>query len=112
MVRRRSPVVEGLEDRALLSSLSYSLTTNQSVYQVGQPIEMTFTETNTSNQPVTVPSGVPEGFGVTHDGTPVSSTRFRIVLAQPRRRFSPARRSRFRRRGTESRCSDRTRWPS
>ena len=37
-----------------LSSLAYSLTTDQSVYQVGQPIELTFTETNTSDQPVTV----------------------------------------------------------
>ncbi len=54
MVRRKSPVVEGLEERALLSSVSYSLTTNQSVYQVGQPIEMTFTETNTGKQAVRV----------------------------------------------------------
>ena len=54
MARRASPVIEGLEERALLSSLAYSLTTDQSVYQVGQPIELTFTETNTGNQPVTV----------------------------------------------------------
>jgi hypothetical protein len=54
MARRASLAVEGLEERALLSSLAYSLTTDQSVYQVGQPIELTFTETNTSAQPVTV----------------------------------------------------------
>ena len=46
--------VEPLEGRALLSGLSYSLTTNAATYQVGQPIQMTFTETNTSTQPVTV----------------------------------------------------------
>ena len=54
MVRRTSLIMESLEERALLSSLSYSLTTNRSVYQVGQPIELAFTETNTSDQPVTV----------------------------------------------------------
>jgi hypothetical protein len=54
MARRASLTVEGLEDRALLSSLAYSLTTDQSVYQVGQPIELTFTETNTGDQPLTV----------------------------------------------------------
>ncbi len=54
MVRRTLPVVEGLEERALLSAVSYSLTTDQPVYQVGQPIEMTFTETNTGKQPMTV----------------------------------------------------------
>jgi hypothetical protein len=54
MARRASPVVEGLEERALLSSLAYSLNTDQSVYQVGQPIEMTFTETNTGDEPLTV----------------------------------------------------------
>jgi hypothetical protein len=59
MVRRTSPVLEGLEERTLLAgaqgiSVSYSLTTNQSVYQVGQPIELNFTETTNCdgrNQP-------------------------------------------------------------
>jgi hypothetical protein len=54
MAHRTSLGVEGLEERTLLSSLSYSLTTDQPVYQVGQPIELTFTETNVSSQPVTV----------------------------------------------------------
>ena len=54
MARRASPAVEGLEERAVLSSLAYSLTTDQSVYQVGQPIALTFTETNTGDQPLTV----------------------------------------------------------
>jgi len=48
------------------------LTTNQSVYQPGQPIQMTFTETNTSNQPVTVGEGPSiDGFDVTQSGKPV-----------------------------------------
>jgi hypothetical protein len=54
MRRRRSLVAESLEPRALLSSLSYSLTTDRPVYQVGQPIQFTFRETNIGTQPVTV----------------------------------------------------------
>jgi hypothetical protein len=54
MRRRMSLAIEGLEERALLSSLAYSLTTDRSNYRVGQPVEMTFTETNTGDQPVTV----------------------------------------------------------
>ena len=46
--------VEPLEGRGLLSGLSYSLTTNAATYQVGQPIQMKLTETNTSTQPVAV----------------------------------------------------------
>jgi hypothetical protein len=70
MVRRTSPVLEGLEERALLSSVSYSLTTNQSVYQVGQPIDMTFTETNTSDQPVTVEVS-PTDFTISENDTAI-----------------------------------------
>ena len=70
--RKRRPRVELLEARALLSSLSTSLTTNQSVYQPGQPIQMTFTETNTINQPVTIGEGPSiDGFDVTQNGKPV-----------------------------------------
>lgn len=55
MVRsRRRLFFETLEVRSLLSGLSYSLTTDQATYQVGQTIEITFTETNTSDQPLTV----------------------------------------------------------
>jgi hypothetical protein len=32
----------------------YSLTTDQSTYQVGEPVNMTLTETNVSDQAVTV----------------------------------------------------------
>ena len=52
---RRSWIVEDLECRALLAGLiSYSVTTDQTTYQVGQPIQMTFTETNIGDQPDTV----------------------------------------------------------
>ena len=54
MRRSRSWIAEPLEGRELLSGVIYSLTTDQPNYQVGQPIEMTFTETNTGDQPVTV----------------------------------------------------------
>lgn len=65
---KRRPVVESLETRALLSALSVSLTTSQSVYQPGQPIPMTFTETNISSQPVKVEEGPSmDGFVVTQN---------------------------------------------
>jgi hypothetical protein len=67
MARRASFVVEQLETRASLSGVSYSLTTDQSVYSVGEPIQMTFTETNTGDQPVTVNVG-PGDFIVTSQG--------------------------------------------
>jgi hypothetical protein len=54
MDRRTAVVVERLEERALLSSIAYSLTTSQSIYQVGRPVNLTFTETNTGDEPVTV----------------------------------------------------------
>jgi hypothetical protein len=52
MTRRTSPNLESLEGRSLLSALAISLTTNQSTYQTGQPIEMTFQETNESSQTI------------------------------------------------------------
>jgi hypothetical protein len=67
MRRKRPLLAEMLEVRALLSSLSYTLTTNQPVYQVGQPIQITFTETNTGNQPVSVEVR-PTDFTVSQNG--------------------------------------------
>jgi uncharacterized repeat protein (TIGR01451 family) len=54
MVHKAVYCVEALEGRSLLSGITYSLTTDQPVYQVGQTIQFTFTETNTGDQPVTV----------------------------------------------------------
>ena len=63
------PAIELLETRALLSAMSATVTTNQAVYQPGQPIEITFIETNTSNEPVHVVYGPSnDGFGVTQNG--------------------------------------------
>ena len=59
--------VEDLERRTLLSGIVYSLTTDHSVYQAGQPIEIAFTETNTGTQPVTV-SLSPTDFTVSKQG--------------------------------------------
>jgi hypothetical protein len=64
MRRRRCLSLEDLEVRSLLSGMTYSLTTDQSSYQIGQPITMTFTETNTGDQPVTVDVS-PTDFAVT-----------------------------------------------
>ncbi len=68
---KRPLVVELLESRRLLSSssLSYSLTTNQSTYQMGQPVQLTFTETNHTSKPVTIAIGPSNtGFDVRQNG--------------------------------------------
>ena len=69
MIRRTRLNLEPLEGRSLLSGLAYSLTTDQSAYLPGQPVEMTFQETNVSSQPVTVQEGPSiDGFTVSQDG--------------------------------------------
>ena len=64
MRNRRAWVAEPLEGRELLSGLTFSLETDQTTYQVGQPIVMTFTETNGGDQPETV-EVLPTDFTVT-----------------------------------------------
>jgi Intracellular proteinase inhibitor len=72
MTRRTRLNLEILEGRSLLSALAYSLTTNQSTYEPGQPIEMTFSETNESGRSISVGEGPSiDGFNVTQDGTTV-----------------------------------------
>src|SRR5262245_33882324 len=66
MRRRRSWIAESLEIRELLTGVMYRLTTDEANYLVGQPIKMTFTETNTGDQPVTVDVS-PTDFRVTLD---------------------------------------------
>jgi hypothetical protein len=69
MRRSKSPRVEPLEPRTLQSTLSVSVATDKTVYQVGQSIQMTYSETNTSNQPVTVDYGPStDGFDVKQNG--------------------------------------------
>ena len=67
------PHVETMEPRALLSSdLSVSLTTDKAVYQPGQPIELTFTETNNSDHEISLSYGPSvDGFVVSEEGQPV-----------------------------------------
>ena len=68
MDRRRGRFcLEILEVRSLLSGLTYSVTTDESTYQVGQTIGLAFTETNTSTQPMTV-SVAPTDFTVSQGG--------------------------------------------
>ena len=78
MRRNKSLIVEPLECRALLSGLtgvshlSASVTTNQSVYQAGEPIQMTFTFTNPGRTPATFDFGPSfDGFMVTQGGKTV-----------------------------------------
>jgi hypothetical protein len=72
MKRRTHLNLEMLEGRALLSGVAYSLTTNQSVYQPGQPIEMTFQETNVSDHAISVGDGPSiDGFTVVQGGAVV-----------------------------------------
>ena len=67
--RCRRPRVEVLEGRALLSALAMTLTTDKAVYQAGDPITMTFTETNDSSQPVDTVGVAPnDGFDVAENG--------------------------------------------
>jgi hypothetical protein len=51
--------------------ISISLTPDQSVYQMGQPVQVTFAQTNTSDQPITYEPGGPDEFTISHDGTPL-----------------------------------------
>jgi hypothetical protein len=72
MTRRTRLDLESLEGRSLLSAIAYSLTTNQSTYQPGQAIEMTFQETNESSRTILVDEGPSiDGFTVTQDGSTV-----------------------------------------
>src|SRR5262249_38518789 len=48
--------------------LVYSLTTDQSVYQLGEPVQISFTETNTGDQPVTISPNL-LSFNITQDAT-------------------------------------------
>ena len=69
MNRRTHLNLETLEGRSLLSGLSYSLTTDQSTYQPGQPVVMTFQETNVSGSVMSVDDGPSiDGFEVVQGG--------------------------------------------
>ena len=72
MARRTALNVESLERRELLSGLSINLTTDASSYQVGHPVQLTFTETNNSSSPVTIDEGPSnDGFIVEQNGSTV-----------------------------------------
>ena len=55
MTRRTALMVEPLETRALLSGTSVSVTTDQSTYQVGQPVQITVTDTNNTDMAINYP---------------------------------------------------------
>ena len=57
MNRRYRRNLESLEGRSLLSGLSVSLTTDQPVYHVGQPVQIDLVETNNTSKPITVDEG-------------------------------------------------------
>ena len=66
MARRRPLHVECLENKTLLS---VSLTTNASSYQVGQSVQITFTETNDTSRPLTIAEGPSnDGFVIRQNG--------------------------------------------
>ena len=69
MNRRTHLNLETLEGRSLLSGLASSLTTDRSTYQPGQPIVMTFQETNVSSAATFVDDGPSiDGFEVVQGG--------------------------------------------
>ena len=55
----------------IANPLEGSFTTDQSTYQLGQPIRMTYTETNTSGQTITFGTNTPPSYQITHDGRPM-----------------------------------------
>jgi hypothetical protein len=72
MRRKALLIVEPLECRALLSGLTAALTTDQSVYTAGEPIQMTFTYTNTGDDPASFDYGPSfDGFNVSQGGQSV-----------------------------------------
>jgi hypothetical protein len=72
MRRQSLPSVESLEGRALLSNLAYSVTTDKSSYAPGQPVQLTFTETNVGSQNVNIGWGPSiDGFEVSHSGVTI-----------------------------------------
>jgi hypothetical protein len=77
--RKSAPALERLEMRSLLSALTYSLSTSQPVYQTGQSVQMTFTETNTSGAPQNVLWG-DAGFDVSQNGKVVFSQIIPIAV--------------------------------
>ncbi len=67
MARKFEVRVEDLERRTLLSGIAIPVSPGTLVYQAGQPIQITFSETNTGTQPVTV-SVSPTDFTVSEQG--------------------------------------------
>jgi hypothetical protein len=67
--KKTTPSFDWLEAKTLLSGLSESLKTDHAAYQAGQPVQMTFTETNASSQPIVVSIGPSlDGFEVMQNG--------------------------------------------
>ncbi len=72
MTRRMHLNIEALEEKALLSAATVSLTTGQSVYQAGQSVHITFTETNKTTQPILIDYGPSnDGFAIEQGGNTV-----------------------------------------
>jgi hypothetical protein len=75
MRSKRPLLLEPVEGRVLLSGWIDTVTTDQSSYELGQPIDFTFTRTNISNEPVSFPIDYSElGFEVTQGGQPVQTS--------------------------------------
>jgi len=96
-MKRHAPLnLEPLEDRALLSGLSDSLTTDATAYRPGQPVVMTFQETNVSDQTITVQDGPSiDGFTVRggnrliwRSNGGINPMFIRLVPLQPGQSFS------------------------
>jgi hypothetical protein len=81
-IRRKKsagPALESLETRALLSGVTSTLTTSQSVYQPGQPIQFVYTMTNNSSQPVQIGDGPSiDGFDINEGGALVYQSNYGV----------------------------------
>jgi hypothetical protein len=62
--------------------LATSLKTDQSTYTLGQPVNMTFTETNNGDQPIAVVTG-PSSFQISENGMAIWNSASALLLPEP-----------------------------
>ncbi len=62
----------------ITNPITYTLTTNSSVYELGQPVQISITETNTSDQTVDLPGNGASELSILYNGTSVIAHSFAV----------------------------------